>query len=109
MLSILVISGSAVTSALHARAMEALKDATSGALSVAARELTAGAAVAVSCTVCRIWGTRAGAVLDDHFHPGVSAGSSRSARSKSVDGASASLPPGRRKMVSENPGMSRLV
>lgn len=111
MLSILVISGSAATSALHARLMEALKDATSGALSVAARRLACGEIVVISCGVCGICDARVDtdAVLDDHFHPGVSAGSSRSPRSKSVDGAFASLLPGSRKRVSENPGMLRLV
>jgi len=109
MLSILVISGSAATSALHARVMEALKDATSGALSVAARGLTCDGVVVISCGVCGICDARVDAVLDDHFHPGVSVGSSRSPRSRSVGGAFASLLPGSSKRVSENPGMLRLV
>lgn len=46
-----------------------------------------------------------GGVHEDHFQPGVSVGSSRSERSRSLVRCS----PGRRRRVIENPGMFRLV
>lgn len=50
-----------------------------------------------------------GSVLEDHFHPGASAGSSRRESMRSVERALSDSVLGRSKRVMENPGMLRLV
>jgi len=99
--SILVISGSAWMMALQALSMAETKAEGSGAS-------MGGIDLSVDETVFDVLDEKtspAGGTREDHFQPGVSVGSSRSERIKSLVFFSS----GRSRRVIENPGMFKLV
>lgn len=99
--SILVISGSARMMALQALSMAEMKAEGSVAS-------MGGIDLSVAETVVDVLGENtspAGGTREDHFQPGVSVGSSRRERIRSLVFFSS----GRRRSVIENPGMFKLV